>query len=926
MTATWWDDPAATQAVLSAVDDEQPEVGAGVVLLGLHGLGSSALRAAAPSFSLDPASVVTALDEMDLHSVSQAWRRAGGDLEDLELMKSDADVAAFRTISMLRQMGVDPQTAVHRAATLYGLPAKSAVSVVAKFHAETGPAADAAAIGEVMHYAASLGSDVLSKAYDRRGFHGDDPDERDEDGRFAPKGRPASRAQAQVQAQAAPERAPAPSRGRYIPVASNAAERGERRRKREKRQAREAAARAGSLTQSAPNASSTQQSARSAQTQAGADVERTSRVKRERTSRTQRAVRTRTWHPDDGKVDVGAVMLASGMRWDQVLPGGPDPEHTYKLMGTMLYTFVPTTFAHGWDRPMSLHAVQHAMRRDPHAHTSVETVGKVYTYPQITQRLHELADAGALEQVVRGENASMFVNRVPMSLVVFRGGEFSDPDDRVLHPGTMLDFNADPSQGPAGKSHYDMYPFDDEESGESSPAAIRVFDAMNLHTVPAHGPDLKDSDISKAYERRGYHGDDPDERDSGGRFAARGRAVPAAEAVAATERKPGTYIPVAHDATARTQRRRKRQARQARAAAIAAATTTPAPASAAVTTQQRAQGEQTTRTQRVTRTQRTQRMRPTRAAGTPRIPSDAPPWQLLNLDESESAVSLVSATDEAHLWNLVTRMAQTVSRGDHTTPEDAWRAMPVEQVKLADPELASEFGDAGEFGMSAANTDELKHLLTRRSWAGPQGSRGLHPVSTVSNIIDDVAWRSGRDTRTIERLVDSVDVDTVGADVLIRYTSVPPGFASDLVDSLAAGYGTDRVSDTVTVVTNHAGDLQRAVDRSRVRAADVRDVGAVTGTIRVSKPGAPARSETDQLWLVLDRVRPEEDSRQSSASVFWGDARAMVDDAATAFVYQRPMTVADVAAFVGVKDEMVLKYPASLGVGLVVIEHRGGAL
>ena len=196
----WWGDGESARSTLSLVDGSDLTTEVGIAVLGLHGLGADAIGTDVS----DDEALTSAFAKVMTEPVEAAWATAfDGYVDDPDVyasgrvgdLKGDADAGARLMVRSLTSAGVAWPLAVQRAAQGYGLPPRDAAAYVRKVAAPVVPPAVVAheADQALAAYAARLGeleSDLAPQRVAKadREYHGDDPDERDERGRFAPKG------------------------------------------------------------------------------------------------------------------------------------------------------------------------------------------------------------------------------------------------------------------------------------------------------------------------------------------------------------------------------------------------------------------------------------------------------------------------------------------------------------------------------------------------------------------------------------------------------------------------------------------------------------------------------------------------------------------------------------------------------------------
>jgi hypothetical protein len=198
----WWENRASATSVLSLVDGTDLPTEVGIAVLGLHGLGADVLSQGVP----DDESLGQAFEAIDTEPVQKAWETSfAGVVDDPQVyargrvsdVKSDADAGARLVVKSLTAQGVAWPLAVERAAQAYGLPPKDAASFVRKVakpavppavlrhEADQSLSAFAARLGELER---DVSDEEIGKASAQQDYYGDEPGERDSQGRFARKG------------------------------------------------------------------------------------------------------------------------------------------------------------------------------------------------------------------------------------------------------------------------------------------------------------------------------------------------------------------------------------------------------------------------------------------------------------------------------------------------------------------------------------------------------------------------------------------------------------------------------------------------------------------------------------------------------------------------------------------------------------------
>jgi hypothetical protein len=627
-------------------------------------------------------------------------------------------------------------------------------------------------------------------------------------------------------------------------------------------------------------------------------------------------------------------------------PGGSKPEETILLTKASVYAFVPRAVAEKWHGPLSLHGLGHAMQA---AGMRSIQIGKVFTEKTITPMIAHMIATGSLEIARRGADATMVIDGVPMTLVNFDSFPMpmhaTEDLDLSVHPATMIEFTnlaamSTQDQGPGAEREPDAdlgVPIGVVENGDDDVLDfVPVFGAVYDGQVPVAMHVEAQTVIKKAYERKGFHGDDPDERDAGGRFARKGTGKPDARTPAPAPSKPkvGQYVPMlAEGVDARRNRRRRRAAatqreQRARQAFAAQQPRQAATASSAWTAALRADpaaqaGEAARAAARAApRGQARSYPRPKRPAGSMWIPSSMEPASLLDLDRSESVAFVVDPSEEFRVWLALSTMVQQTMRSGEATPNNQWRVRDVEALKLASPTLAGELADAEEMQNVAFTTQGLRDVLTstRPMVFLPESESALD--LTIADV-EDAAFNWVEDPGYAVRLVDSVKVESDASTITVSYDQVPPGFAEHIRTALRRRFG-NTVAANVTSTYDVGG---RAVPARSVRLDDHLDKEKVSGFFLVDAKNSDENGlSPGPLWIVLDRTKPVSGRTSASQSAWYvsGDPRALGDDAATVYAdHSVARTVGWVAEQLGM-DPRLLKYPASLPVRVVVVEHQGG--
>lgn len=133
----WWTSWGTAEPVVKSVHSGHGADGVGTALLGLHALGSDALRGLSQRTCVDTELVSQTLAGVDASPVAKAWSDAimpGTDYGWLRMavVKKQADDAAVRMVSALVSKGVAWPLALERAAAGYGLPSDRALSFAQK--------------------------------------------------------------------------------------------------------------------------------------------------------------------------------------------------------------------------------------------------------------------------------------------------------------------------------------------------------------------------------------------------------------------------------------------------------------------------------------------------------------------------------------------------------------------------------------------------------------------------------------------------------------------------------------------------------------------------------------------------------------------------------------------------------------------------